>query len=307
MFRKAVSSMSYPVFLDLVVTDRVLSLTSYLEIDESQFVANQDPLDDQSEPIRSLQFEGSFVPGQLPPTATGVYHNRLPCVRLEKPLLKGEELALRLSGRFFKAVSYSLLDLDDPTIRSGEKSDGAVWVCGVDYEGNMRPFYNAVAFETATKMHPMRSVRNLGTPSNLFIYQPFTDMPLTECSMTLKHNLSLGYRSNVDGFAETNDYNYLTDLDLAFPSMELVNGGGLVASDGYADVTVRLVSVEGKDTTLYLEETGGYLPMKRVQTVHGLATFKVGALGLKAGDAFKVKVGLRNFSGMLDVPFEVVA
>jgi hypothetical protein len=307
MFRKAVSSMSYPVFLDLVVTDRVLSLTSYLEIDESQFVANQDPLDDQSEPIRSLQFEGSFVPGQLPPTATGVYHNRLPCVRLEKPLLKGEELALRLSGRFFKAVSYSLLDLDDPTIRSGEKSDGAVWVCGVDYEGNMRPFYNAVAFETATKMHPMRSVRNLGTPSNLFIYQPFADMPLTECSMTLKHNLSLGYRCNVDGFADTSDCNYLTDLDLAFPSMELVNGGGRVASDGYADVTVRLVSVEGKDTTLYLEETGGYLPMKRVQTVDGLATFKVGALGLQAGAAFKVKVGLRNFSGMLDVPFEVAA
>ena len=58
---------------------------------------------------------------------------------------------------------------------------------------------------------------------------------------------------------------------------------------------------------LYLEETGGYLPMKRVQTVGGLARFKVGALGLKAGDAFKVKVGLRNFSGMLDVPFEVVA
>ena len=47
--------------------------------------------------------------------------------------------------------------------------------------------------------------------------------------------------------------------------------------------------------------------MKRVQTVGGLARFKVGALGLKAGDAFKVKVGLRNFSGMLDVPFEVVA
>jgi hypothetical protein len=307
MFLKAVSSMSYPVFLDLVVTDRVLSLTSYLEIDESQFVANQDPSDDQSEPIRSLQFEGSFVPGQLPPTATGVYHNRLPCVRLEKPLLKGEELAARLGGRFFKAVSYSLLDLDDPSIRNGEKSDGAVWVCGVDYQGNMRPFYNAVAFETATKMHPMRSVRNLGTPSNLFIYQPFADMPLTECSMTLKYNLSLGYRSNVDGFIEASDYNYLTDLDLAFPTMEMVSGGGMVEPDGYTEVTVRLASAEGKDTTLYLEETGGYLPMKRVQTVGGVATFKVGALGLQTGDAFKVKVGLRNFSGMLDVPFEVAA
>ena len=307
MFRKAINSMSYTVFLDLVVTERVLSLTSYIEIDGFEYESNQQPEDDQSESVRSLHFEGSFVPGQLPPTATGVYHNRLPCVRLGKPLLKGEKLDAKLTGRFFKAVSYSLLDLDDPSIRNGEKADAAVWVCGVDYEGNMRPFYNAIAFETATKMHPMRSVRNLGTPSNLFIYQPFSDMPLTECSMTLKYNLSLGYRSNIDDFVEASDYNYLPDLDQAFPVVELVNGGGQISPDGYTDVTVRLASDEGKDATLYLEETGGYLPMRRVKTFGGLASFKVGALGLQAGDAFKVKVGLRNFSGMLDVPFEVAA
>lgn len=307
MFRKAINSMSYTVFLDLVVTERVLSLTSYIEIDGFEYKGNQQPEDDQSESVRSLHFEGSFVPGQLPPTATGVYHNRLPCVRLGKPLLKGEKLDAKLTGRFFKAVSYSLLDLDDPSIRNGEKADAAVWVCGVDYEGNMRPFYNAIAFETATKMHPMRSVRNLGTPSNLFIYQPFSDMPLTECSMTLKYNLSLGYRSNIDDFVDASDYNYLPDLDQAFPVVELVNGGGQISPDGYTDVTVRLASDEGKDATLYLEETGGYLPMKRVKTFGGLASFKVGALGLQAGDVFKVKVGLRNFSGMLDVPFEVAA
>lgn len=307
MFRRAVSSMSFPVFLDLVVTERIVCLTSYVEIEQHIFDADEDPGDDQSENIRSLRFEGSFVPGQLPPIASGVYHNRLPYVQLGKPLVKGETLSPELSGRFFKAASYSLLDLDDPSIRSGEKSDATVWVCGVDYDGDLRPFYNAIAFETATKMHPMRSVRNLGTPSNLFIYQPFADMPLTECSMTLKYNLSLGYRSNIDSFVEASDYNYLPDLDQAFPVVELVSGGGQVASNGYAEVTVRLASDEGKDTTLYLEETGGYLPMKRVQTVGALATFKVGALGLQAGDVFKVKVGLRNFSGMLDVPFEVVA
>lgn len=307
MFRKAVSSMSYPVFLDLVVTERVVCLTAYTEIEKHIFEADADPGDDQSESIRSLRFEGHFVPGQLPPKVTGVYHDRLPYVQLGKPLIRGESLAPNLAGRYFKAASYSLLDLDDPSIRSGEKSDATVWVCGVDYEGNLRPFYNAIAFETSTKMHPMRSVRNLGTPSNLFIYQPFASTPLTQCSMTLKYNLSLGYKSNIDGFVEAIDYNYLSDLDQAFPAVELVSGGGPVTSGGYAEVTVRLTSDECKDTTLYLEETGGYLPMKRVQTVGGLARFKVGALGLKAGDAFKVKVGLRNFSGMLDVPFEVVA
>lgn len=307
MFRKAINSMSYPVFLDLVVTERIVCLTSYIEIGQQEYEADQTPLNDQAEGIRSLQFSGSFVPGLLPPTASGVYHNRLPCVRLEKPLLKGEDLDQKLAGRYFKAASYSLLDLDDPSIRNGEKSDAAVWVCGVDYQGNMRPFYNAIAFETATKMHPMRSVRNLGTPSNLFIYQPFADTPFTECSITLKYNLSLGYRSNIDGFVQADDYNYLPDMDAAFPKVELVNGGGSIDADGYAHVTVRLASVEGKDATLHLEETGGYLPKKRVQTAGGLASFKVGALGLESGDSFKVKVGMRNFSGMLDIPFQVVA
>lgn len=307
MFRNSVPSMSYPVFLDLVVTERLACLTSYVEIEEHIYEADGDPGDDQVEEIRSLQFNGSFAPGELPPTATGVYHSRLPCVQLGKPLLKGEILALHLTGRYFRAASYSLIDLDDPSIRSGEKSDAAVWVCGVDYEGQLRPFYNAIAFETTTKMHPMRSVRNLGTPSNLFIYQPFVDTPFTQCSITLKYNLSLGYRSNIDGFVQADDYNYLPDMDAAFPKVELINGGGAIVADGYANVTVWLSSDEGKDATLYLEETGGYLPKKRVQTTDGLATFKVGALGLEPGDSFKVKVGMRNFSGMLDIPFEVVA
>ena len=307
MFRKAVSSMSYSVFLELVVTERIVCLTAYTEIEKHIFEADADPGDDQSESIRSLRFEGHFVPGQLPPKVTGVYHDRLPCVQLGKPLVLGESLSQGLAGRYFKAASYSLLDLDDPSIRSGEKSDAAVWVCGVDYEGNLRPFYNAIAFETSTKMHPMRSVRNLGTPSNLFIYQPFASTPLTQCSMTLKYNLSLGYRSSVQGFVEAQDYNYLPDMDDAFPRLELISGGGEIGAGGQQQVTVQVVSAEGRDATLYLEETGGYLPMRRVRSINGKASFKVYALGLVAGDAFKIKLGFRNYSGLLDVPFEVVA
>ena len=307
MFHKSIPSMSYPVFLDLVVTERIVCLSAYVEIEQHIYEADADPSDDQSESIRSLRFEGNFVPGQLPPKATGVYHDRLPCVQLGKPLVLGESLSSKLAGRYFKAASYSLLDLDDPSIRSGEKSDAAVWVCGVDYGGNLRPFYNAIAFETSTKMHPMRSVRNLGTPSNLFIYQPFANTPLTQCSMTLKYNQSLGYRSNVEGFVETLDFNYLPDMDEAFPRLELISGGGEIGAGGQQEVTVQVVSVEGRDATLYLEETGGYLPMRRVRSVNGKASFTVHALGLVAGDAFKVKLGFRNYSGLLDVPFEVIA
>ena len=307
MFRKAIDSMSFRVFLDLVVTERVISLTSYSEVSEQEFETNAGIDTTLPGRVRSLSFDDDFIPGQLPPTVSGVYHNRLPCVRMNRPWVRGETLHANLQGRYFRGISYSVLDLDDPSIRSGEKCDAAVWVCGVDYEGHTRPFYNAIAFETSTKMHPMRSVRNLGTPSNLFIYQPFADTPLTQCSITLKYNTSLGYRSNVEGFVEDTDYNYLCDLDDAFPSIDLNSGGGLIPIDGFADVQVSLTSEEGKDAELYLEATAGYLPKRRVRTTSGVARFRVGALGLQAGDCFKVKVGLRNFSGMLDVPFEVAA
>lgn len=66
MFRNSVPSMSYPVFLDLVVTERLACLTSYVEIEEHIYEADGDPGDDQVEEIRSLQFNGSFAPGESP-------------------------------------------------------------------------------------------------------------------------------------------------------------------------------------------------------------------------------------------------
>jgi hypothetical protein len=313
MFRKLVPSMSYPAFLDMVVTERVLSIASYVEITKDVYERDPQPSASQSEPIRSLRFTADISPGELPPTVEGVYYNRLPCVRLDKPLVTGDLLDASLAGRYFKAHSYSLLDLDDPSIRSGEKSDAAVWVCGIDYDGHLHPFYNSIAHETATKMHPMRSVRLIGAPSVLFVYQPFADVPLTECSMTLKHNVALGFRSNVSGWTapvNLQDYSYLGDMDEALPKLALLSGGGDIGVDQKQVVSVELRDAAGqkiaRDAVIYLESTAGYLPKQRVNLAAGDGSFPVMATGLSPGDSFKVKVGFRNFSGVLDVPFTVV-
>ena len=310
MFRQIVPSMSYPAWLDLVVTERIVSLTAYTEMTAPQYAAVVDPLKDQSAPVRSLQFEGPLVPGELPPKATGVYHNRLPCMRLTRPCIEGSVLGAEYAGRYFQAHAYSLIDLDDPSIGVAEKSDAAVWVCGIDYAGYLHPFYNAIAYETSTKMHPMRSVRNLGAPSCLFIYQPFADVPFTECSMTLKVNTSKGSRSNVTGWTEATDLDYLNALAVGLPDVQLTAGGGQIKAGDTATVAVQLIDGDrapiSHPATLYLEETGGYLPQRRVPAPAGSARFKVAATGLDPGDTFKVKVGFRNYSGLLDVPFEVV-
>ena len=73
---------------------------------------------------------------------------------------------------------------------------------------------------------------------------------------------------------------------------------------------MQLIDADAKPivhvTTLFLEETGGYLPKRRVLAPGGSASFNVSATGLDPGDTFKVKVGFRNYSGLLDVPFEVI-
>ena len=309
MLRQKIPTMSYPALIDLVVTDRVVSVTSYLEIPASTYKNVQNPSEDQSTPTRSLQFDGRITPGKLPPTAHGVYYTRLPCARLSRPYLEGSPFGSSYVGRYFQARSYSLIDLDDPSIRAGEKTDAAVWVCGIDYEGYLRPFYNAVSYEASTKMHPMRSVRNLGAPSCIFIYQPFADVPFSQCSMTLKYNVSKGFLANVDGWVEALDIDYLPAMQSELPQIQLLSGGGAIEVDDTQNVRVEVIDGAGarinRSSILYLEETGGYLPLKRIPVVKGVADFNVTALGLKAGQSFKVKVGFRTYTGLLDVTFEV--
>ena len=61
-----------------------------------------------------------------------------------------------------------------------------------------------------------------------------------------------------------------------------------------------------KEVTVYLESTGGYLPKTRVTTTNkGLGTFKVTALGLASSETFKVKIGLRNYTGVVDVAYTI--
>jgi hypothetical protein len=172
MFRRAVPILLHPTFLDLVVTERVVCLTSYVEIGREVYEREQTLADRKKLPTPAFRFATPFTPGELPPQTAGAYYGRLPSARIDSVLLQGAAIEARLSGRYFRLRSYSLLDLDDPTIGTGEKSGAAVWVCGIDRDGALRPFYNALAYENGSKTHPMRSLRIVGAPPVAFVYQP---------------------------------------------------------------------------------------------------------------------------------------
>ena len=82
-----------------------------------------------------------------------------------------------------------------------------------------------------------------------------------------------------------------------------------IAPGGWVTVGLEMVDTSGerinRDTTLHLEATGGYLPQQRVACTSGLAQLRVGALGLSAGEHFRVKAGFYSYTGLTDLHFEV--
>lgn len=300
--------MSFPAFLDAVFTPRVVGVTNYIEIDRLTYETTENPTDGSVGPGRSLRFQSNIEVGALPPMATGVYHHRFPCARLTRPLRRGDELAPHLAGRFFAARSFSVLDLDDPSLGMRELEDGAVWTLGIDYEGYLRPIYNALAYEGEGGMHPLRSTRQLGAPSCLFIYQPFADTPLDQCSLTLKHHAELGFRSNLGGWTR-GGFNYVGDYVSALPSVRLLRGGGMVTEGEQAELEIEILDADGstcrRAVDVTLTSTGGYLPVRKLTSSDGVVRFRVCAMFVPPGTSFEVFVGIGPRERILSVRYDV--
>ena len=58
---------------------------------------------------------------------------------------------------------------------------------------------------------------------------------------------------------------------------------------------------------VHIEPVDGYVAHKRVSLINGEATFTATALGLKAGESMRIKVGLSHYSGLAECTVPVVA
>ena len=337
MFKKMYDSLSVGVHVEFLVHDDYACLKIWTPVSEvkryergdtpqSADLGNDNTVPGQTSGtnIKSLAFSQLPEYMSFPVDNTGVYHTRLPA-----GVIYGEEkdgvdflpnipASIRsnftdaLTGQLFRNVAYSWIDPTDTSINGGEHSDGACWVIGVVSSDCPRtsPAYNALATTHNTKAHPLRSVRQHGAPASLFLYQPFITDNFTDCSVTLKYNKGYGFSTNVlDGWDAGSGYDYLGQLADAMPHFTVTSGGTTIDEDGYDTVEFKMVDVDGtlieKDTTVYLESTGGYLPKTRVAVTDGLGSFKVSALGLATDDTFKIKIGLRNYTGVKDVNYTV--
>ena len=73
---------------------------------------------------------------------------------------------------------------------------------------------------------------------------------------------------------------------------------------------IKLAWIKGADcagnTTLDVETDAGYIPKRRISVVDGKGAVEISALGLKTGDAIKLKFGVGSFTGISSIVIPVV-
>jgi len=334
MFRKMYDSLSMDVHLELLIKGDLICLKSWQPISQEDYENDTSQLEREMFWAGERSLNSAYLADymQWPADVSGVFHTRMPSMKMAgSNKIMGEEFlpnipaeirdayAARLSGKYFQAVSYSWIDPSDPSIGTGELDDGACWTIGVDHLRAVSPAQNTIAYSRNAKTHPLREARRWKAPVSLMLYVPFKDMAFTDCSMTLKYNRGYGFSTNIlDGWTvgandaeifENSAFNYTGHINDAMPSFVVTSGGGSIDAGGSDTVEFKMVDENGdtinRNTVIYLEHTGGYLPHQRVTLNNGVGTFDVHALHMTSGDTFKVKIGFRSYVGMTDVDYTV--
>ncbi len=190
---------------------------------------------------------------------------------------------------------------------AGEEQDFPIFVLPFGTNGQVEEPYNHLVESIAVKGGVPRNGRLRGAQPIFVLHAQKADAPLTEWTMV--------YIDSPPFIVEDTTAEPWTDAPNNFKAMDLLptlelSGPTQIVKDGAAMISVTMK--QGGATVAYsgdvvVEPLAGYAPKTRIAMVNGLASFKVMALGLDAGDSMRVKVGTRTVSGMADTTLEVVA
>jgi len=235
------------------------------------------------------------------------------------PLLTGQQAALAIRGEHLRhdLADRWFVEIGSAMVKrgwyegAGEHTDCGLWCIPIDYHGQVEMPFNATTENVERKGTAKRAAAGRQQHDAVLIFTPFADTPFTQCPIMVRANAELGVISNVP---LTLDNSPLQEVSASMrPGIRLKSGGGDVVADGRADAVVEVFdpntgnAVGNANAWLYLDHTAGYLPKQRVKlAADGTAKVSAMALGLDAGDSFKVKVGFKQFSGVLDIPFNVI-
>ncbi len=224
--------------------------------------------------------------------------------------IPGRFLSSTLDARVFEELGGVCLDLDG-MLGKGEWSDRSNWVFPLDHAGTPQVPFNRFVMTRDTKARTPRLLATAGKNCALQIYVPFASCDFDSSSFSVALHRDFGLVGNLDPGAEVTYADVLGGAQKPFADIALSTDAIDLAPDAYGTVTAQLVDGSGKairdaEAELFIEATGGYLPQQRAMTSKGKTQFRIGALGLAAGESFRVKVGFRHFSSVAEVKVQVV-
>lgn len=133
---------------------------------------------------------------------------------------------------------------------------------------------------------------------------PFANSTFEECFCIL---IAKDLVVTGDSFEIVTDHGFENTYDLReslFPCILLTSSGTLTPTQP-AVVTVSVVDADGNlhggDMEIWFETVNGYLPYTRSRTINGTTSIPVMALGMKSGDAIRVKAGTKFVTGLADI------
>lgn len=190
-------------------------------------------------------------------------------------------------------------------------TDQCVIIMKNEYLGYMHMPFNRTAETMLGRLYKDAIYRDRRTGGILSLKTDFANTPWTEASIVVKNNPDYGCKVYVEGVGEVTPQPVPEDLDTPHTYATLVlSASETVEAEAYTNVSVRCQMPDGTLRTdcqseVFLEAVSGYLPKTRVQLVDGIGAFKVGAIGLTAGDKVRVKAGWRYVPGLGDVSITV--
>jgi intein/homing endonuclease len=224
--------------------------------------------------------------------------------------IPGRFLSSTLDARIFEELGGVCLDLDG-MLGKGEWSDRSNWVFPLDHAGTPQVPFNRFVMTRDTKARTPRLLATAGKNCALQIYVPFASCDFDSSSFSVALHRDFGLVGNLDPGAEVTYADVLGGAQKPFADIALSTDAIDLAPNAYGTVTAQLVDGSGKairdaEAELFIEATGGYLPQQRAMTSKGKTQFRIGALGLAAGESFRVKIGFRHFSSVAEVKVQVV-
>ncbi len=236
-------------------------------------------------------------------------HNTEPFMQNNGVIVSGADLKAGLSGNFM-CLGKTTYFANPP---AAENASTECYGSGeVTDHRSMAWFVKSGWLSAPTTRNPMSYFTKAGTMRTLQLERmqlavqlimPFATEPLTSDYNSIQFNYSpeYGYRCNlpVEEFTLDQLQNHENGWS-PNPVLSLV-GPDVVAADSDAEFTVSMTWEDGSviphDSEIYIDSTGGYVPLCRLKLGEGAGKFRVRALGLRSGESFKVKVGWRYFTG----------